>query len=101
MRKSDPDTIDTARGIAINALGFLTGDTARLARFLDVTGWTPASLASPDSRLAILLAGLDYLMGEEDLLLTFAANSGLDPLEVGRAYRVLTGGHGGARGTGD
>jgi len=72
----------------------MTSDASILSRFLDVTGWTPATLASPGSRAAILAASLDYLMSEEDLLLTFAANSGLDPGEVALAHRALQSGNG-------
>ncbi len=81
----------TARDIAICALTFLTGDGVRLARFLDATGWTPATLVSPESREAILVTALDHLMGAEDLLLTFAANHGLDPEDVARAHRTMQG----------
>lgn len=95
MRKSpEPYSTETARNIAIRALTFLTSNASILSRFLDVTGWTPAALASAGSRGAILAATLDYLMSEEDLLLTFAANYGLDPSEVALAHRVLQSGNG-------
>ena len=84
-----PYTSAAAKEIAIRALTFMTSDASILSRFLDVTGWTPVTLDSPDSRAAILAASLDYLMSEEDLLLTFAANSGLDPGEVALAHRAL------------
>ena len=76
--------------LAVSVLTFLVSDTSTLSRFLDVTGWTPETLAEPDSRQTILVAAMDYLMREEDLLLTFAANSGVDPQEVSRAFRALT-----------
>lgn len=81
---------DAARDIAISALTFLAADEARLVRFLGLTGWTPQTLAMPESRAAILAAALDHLMGEEDLLLTFAANLGLDPENVAMAHRTLS-----------
>ena len=89
-----PYSTVAANEIAIRALTFMTSDASILSRFLDVTGWTPATLASPGSRSAILAASLDYLMSEEDLLLTFAANSGLDPGEVALAHRALQSGNG-------
>ena len=89
-----PYSTIAANEIAIRALTFMTSDASILSRFLDVTGWTPATLASPGSRSAILAASLDYLMSEEDLLLTFAANSGLDPGEVALAHRALQSGNG-------
>jgi hypothetical protein len=89
MKTPMPYSSVTAKEIAIRALTFMTSDASILSRFLDVTGWTPATLASPGSRTAILAASLDYLMNEEDLLLTFAANSGLDPGEIALAHRAL------------
>lgn len=101
MKKSpEPYSTEAARDIAIGALTFLTSDAAILSRFLDVTGWTPETLASPGSRAAILAATLDYLMSEEDLLLTFAANNGLDPSEVALAHSALQSGHGFTQETG-
>lgn len=81
---------DAARDIAISALTFIAADEARLVRFLGLTGWTPRTLALPESRAAILAAALDHLMGEEDLLLTFAANLGFDPEDVAMAHRALS-----------
>jgi len=90
MNKSQPFSPDASQAIAIGALTFLTGDEARLSRFLGLTGWTPETLASPESRETILATGLDHLMGEEDLLLTFAANHGLNPEDVALAHRTLS-----------
>ena len=88
MKKATSYSPEAARVVAIQALAFLTGDEAILKRFLDITGWTPETLASPGSRETLLSAALEYLMSEEDLLLTFAANYGLDPGEVTRASRA-------------
>jgi hypothetical protein len=81
---------DVARDIAVRALTFVTGDEVVLQRFLRLTGWTPGSITTPGSESAMLLASLDYLMGEEDLLLTFAANSGIDPTDISKAHRALS-----------
>lgn len=91
MTKSASYPVEAAQEVAVRALTFLTGDAAILSRFLTVTGWTPATLAAPGSRAAILTAALDYLMSEEDLLLTFTANCRLDPTEVACAHRTLQG----------
>lgn len=90
---------ETAQEISIRALTFLVSDDARLSRFLALTGWTPETLANPGSRDAILIAALDHLMREEDLLLTFTANEGLDPVEISKAFRLLSGEPHGERGT--
>ena len=92
---------EAARDIAISALTFLTSDASMLSRFLDATGWTPENLSSSGSRAAILAASLEYLMSEEDLLLTFSANCGLDPSEIVRANQSLQNSDDLKRGTGN
>ncbi len=92
MNRPQTFSTDAAQTIAIGALTFLAGDEARLSRFLALTGWTPETLASPESREALLTGVLDHLMGQEDLLLTFAANHGLNPEDVTLAYRTLSDG---------
>lgn len=85
---------DAAESCAIEALGFLAADPARLARFLAETGYEPAGIraaaASPD-----FLAGvLDHLLADESLLLVFASHSGTDPKRIATARRTLAGNQG-------
>lgn len=82
---------DDPEELAIRALNFVAADPSQLARFLDATGWSPQALAEADSRSALLLTVLDYLMQNEDLLMTFAANAGVMPESVGRSYQALSG----------
>lgn len=90
MKSTSTYSAGVARDLALRALTFLTSDEIILSRFLAVTGWTPAAMASPGSESALLTAALDYLMSEEDLLLTFAANANMDPAEIAKAHRALT-----------
>ena len=80
---------DDANDLAISALTFVAQNETHLSRFLDITGWTPATLSSPDSQSAILVSALEYLMSEEDILLTFAANSGIEPGDISKALSAL------------
>jgi len=89
MLRSSGPALD-AEEIAIRALSFIAADSAILARFLDLTGWSPQTIADPNARYAILVAAVDYLMREEDLLLTFAASIGARPEDVSAAYRTLS-----------
>ena len=89
MIKQSPLSSDTAQDIAIQALTFVAGDPAVLSRFLGATGWTAESLVAPETRESIPSAALEFLMSAEDLLLTFAANAGLDPADVARAHHAL------------
>ena len=82
---------DDAQSIAILALAYLARDGDRLDRF---TGWT--GLAIDDLAQAVanpdMLGGvLDYLLGDEKLLLEFAEDAGLAPEEPAQARQALPG----------
>lgn len=88
MNSQRPDSAG-AEYLAIQALAFLAEDTERLERFLTLTGITIDTLRQDAQNPAILSAVLEHLMGDESLLLTFAANNGTDPALVARAHREL------------
>ncbi len=98
MTRQAPLSADAAHDIAVQALTFIAGDPDVLGRFLGTTGWTAQSLQEPETRKTLPPAALEYLMGADDLLLTFAANAGIDPADVARAHHVLQNAPG-ARGT--
>lgn len=89
---------EQATELAIAALGFLGGEEERLARFLALTGLGPQSLRAAAREPGFLLAVLDHVASDEDLLLAFADAHGLDPQDVQRARAALAGrpGHTGA-----
>lgn len=90
MKKGrDTRSPDEAEYLAIQVLAFLAEDAPRLERFLKLTGITPTALRDGAREPAILAALLDHLLGDESLLLTFAANTGTDPADVARARRTL------------
>ena len=82
---------DAAQSIAILALSYLTRDPDRLDRF---TGWT--GLAIDDLAQAVanpdMLGGvLDYLLGDEKLLLEFAEDAAIAAEEPAQARQALPG----------
>lgn len=84
-------TRDEAQSVAILALSYLTRDPDRLDRF---TGWT--GLAIDDLAEAVadpdMLGGvLDYLLGDEKLLLEFVEDAGIAPEEPAKARQALPG----------
>ena len=89
MKNISSYTSEEAKDLAVRALTFVAQDESHLSRFLDITGWTPATLSSPDVQSAILVSALEYLMSEEDILLTFAANSGIEPGDISKALGAL------------
>jgi hypothetical protein len=82
---------DQAIELAIAALGFLGGDEERLARFLALTGLGPQSLRAAAREPGFLIAVLDHVASEEELLLAFADEQGIDPQDVERARGALAG----------
>ena len=74
---------------AIAALGFLADDTERLERFLALSGLGPHNLRRAAADPLFLRAVLDYLAGDEPLLLAFASRQGWAPAEIVRARDAL------------
>lgn len=89
MKNTSSYSSDDANDLAVRALTFVAQDESHLSSFLNITGWTPATLSSPDTQSAILVSALEYLMSEEDILLTFAANSGIEPGDISKALGAL------------
>jgi hypothetical protein len=75
--------------IAIEALGFLAEDPARLSRFLDITGLNPTTLRQAAGEPRFLASVLDYLMADESLMLAFAAQNGTAPERIAAASAAL------------
>jgi hypothetical protein len=82
-------TLETAEGIAAQGLAFLAEDPARLSRFLAVTGLTPDQIREQVEAPRFLAAVLEHLVGDESLLLVFAANASVAPETVTPALVLL------------
>ncbi|HLH94677.1 MAG TPA: DUF3572 domain-containing protein [Xanthobacteraceae bacterium] len=80
---------EAATEIAVAALSFLAQEPGRLAGFLAATGIGPQSLRAAAHEPGFLLGVLEYLVGDESLLLAFAAERELDPQEVAQAREAL------------
>ena len=87
-RKGQID-LDGAETMAIAALGFLAEDGTRLGHFLALTGLGPAELMADAGSPRMLAAVLEHMLGDEALLLAFAANHGLEPDSVVPAWDAL------------
>lgn len=88
-RRGGPNR-EEAETIALEALGFLAGDQERLGRFLADTGIGPDTLMRQASTPATMTAVLDHLLGDESMLLVFAATAGYRPEHIAAAHAVLT-----------
>ncbi len=80
---------DAAEGLAIDALAFIAGDHTWLGRFLAATGIGPATLRRAAADPAFLRGVLDFLLGNEPLLVAFAGHAGIAPERIGTARRSL------------
>src|SRR5262245_31223534 len=80
---------EVAEVLAIQALGFIAQDGERLGRFLALTGMGPAEMREAARDRHFLVGVLDYLVGDEELLVAFATHANVDPTTVGIAQRAL------------
>ncbi|MGB7975000.1 MAG: DUF3572 domain-containing protein [Roseiarcus sp.] len=89
LKKMQSASPDSARSLAVSALTFIAADPDRLSRFLGMTGLGPDNLRTAAADPAFLGSVLDYLVGDEKLLVEFAAAAGLKPEAVLRAHEAL------------
>ena len=89
LKSRQSTSVDSARSLAVSALGFIAADSDRLNRFLSLTGLGPDNLRTAAADPAFLGSVLDYLVADEKLLVEFAADSGLKPEAVARAHEAL------------
>ena len=83
-------TKDAAEALAVEALGYLASDPARLHRFFSLSGLTLESLRAAAQEPQFLAAVLDYFASDETLLLAFAASAGHDPAALAMASSLLS-----------
>ncbi|HKM87566.1 MAG TPA: DUF3572 domain-containing protein [Xanthobacteraceae bacterium] len=84
-------TPEAAEMLAIQALGFIAAEPERLTRFLSMTGIEAADIRTAAREPRFLAGVLEHMLGEESLLLAFAANAGIDPADVAHARSALGG----------
>jgi len=89
--RPDPETL------ALMSLAQIAGDEALFARFFALSGLDQASLkaslsAKGASGPAVLGGVLDFVLGDERLVLQLAGDFDLSPEEFARARRKLPGG---------
>jgi hypothetical protein len=78
-----------AEMLAIHGLAFIAADPERLARFLELTGVAPAEIRTAARAAGFLEGVLEHMLGDESLLVAFAADAGIEPGEVARARGAL------------
>lgn len=82
---------EAAENMAVQALAYLAGEPEQLARFLALSGIGPETLRAASRDPQFLAGVLEYVAGEEALLVAFAEHMQMRPEEVLRAQAVLSG----------
>ena len=90
--KRNAITAEVAESLAIQALAFLAEEPERLGRFLAITGVGPEGVRAAAREPGFLAGVLEYLAGDEPLLIEFATQLGVDPADIARSGNLL--GHG-------
>ena len=78
-QRPDPEMLDEIGG---EALGFLAADPERLRRFFDITGLSVATLRQAATAPGFVASLLDYMAGDDRVLLAFANETGRTPAEL-------------------
>lgn len=82
-------TFEAAEWVGIHGLSFLASDMPRLGRFLSLTGIGPSDIAANKDDPQFLASVLEYMLGDEPLLLEFAANNSYPPQTIQTAWDLL------------
>ena len=91
MKRRTSATRESAEELAIQALTFIAGDGERLGRFLAITGIGPGEIRAAARESGFLAGVLDHIAGHERMVVEFAAEAGIDPVEIGKARAILGG----------
>lgn len=80
---------ERAEILALEALAWLAGQPDAVAKFLTISGLTPSDLRRAVGDSGLHVSVLDFLLGDEKLLLDFCQNASLKPQAVHTArYRL-------------
>ena len=95
VKNSSALTRSQAETLALQVLTFLLEDNERIKKFLQLTGVDPDDLPALAPQPRFLLAVLDHLAGDEELLMIFARQLGLNPEVIAFARSAFGGGDAG------
>jgi hypothetical protein len=89
LKKPVQNPREAAEIVAIQALSFLAGDSARLGAFLAETGIGPETLRQSATDPQFLISVLDFVMRDDATVKAFAEVSKLHPTNIAAARQVL------------
>jgi hypothetical protein len=82
---------DVAHLLAIRGLTFVAQDGERLGRFLALSGVGPADIRARAADPAFLGGVLDYILGDDAMVIAFAEWAEVSPESVAKARHILPG----------
>ena len=89
MKKPVQNPREVAEIVAIQALSFLAGDSARLGAFLAESGIGPETLRQSAADPQFLISVLDFVLRDDATVKAFAEVSKLHPTNIAAAREVL------------
>ncbi|WP_421724651.1 DUF3572 domain-containing protein [Bauldia sp.] len=89
MLKDRNDRQTDAESLAVSALAYLADSPDDLSRFLALTGLTPDMVRDAAGEPGFLVGVLDYLLGDERLLMAFAEDAGVPPETIADVRRRI------------
>jgi hypothetical protein len=89
LKKPVQNPREVAEIVAIQALSFLAGDSARLGAFLAETGIGPETLRQSAADPRFLISVLDFILRDDATVKAFADASKLHPINIATAREVL------------
>jgi hypothetical protein len=89
LKKSVQNPREAAEIVAVQALGFIAGDSERLGAFLAESGIGPQSLRAAAADPQFLASVLDFVLRDDATVKAFAKASELHPTNIAAAREVL------------
>jgi len=91
MNRHRPLTQKEAESLAIQALAFIAAEPERIGPFLAATGIGPDMIRAAAREPDFLAGVLDYVAGDDALLIAFATEADINPFDIPVARDVLGG----------
>jgi hypothetical protein len=88
VNRIDPEA---ARGLAIQALEYLAQEPEQLGRFLALSGLDPTNIRTAARQPEFLAGILEFVLGDERLVMAFTQALDVPPERVAQARTVLAG----------
>ena len=89
MKKPVQNPRESAETVAVQALGFIAGDSERLGAFLAETGIGPQSLRASAADPQFLVSVLDFVLRDDAIAQAFAKQAELHPTHIMAAREAL------------